>query len=105
MITVGHIKNAYIAEVAFCVDRSSSLGNPWHVPPWPRELAIKNFREYLVKCLKEDTRERIYFEKILAAARTKTVVLLCHCKPLPCHADVIKELLEERLKQENDTCC
>lgn len=98
-IEVRNINGGYISENAYRVDRKTPLGNPWKVPPYTQEEAISNYRTYLIDCLKQDTRERIYFEAILAKARKHNITLLCHCWPKPCHADVIKELLEQRLSK------
>jgi hypothetical protein len=101
MIHVRNLKDGLLyGDNVFRVDRKTPLGNQWRVPPYTRTDAINYFREYLTEVLKQDTRERIYFERILVVARKQDITLMCHCWPLPCHADIIKEFLEQQLSEE-----
>ncbi|NUO19981.1 DUF4326 domain-containing protein [bacterium] len=89
-------------KVGFYVGRGKSaaaetctLGNPFRGPN--RERAIHYYRYWLEHSLQMDEKVQRVFEQILNTARTHDVVLICHCAPLACHADVIKEMIEEQL--------
>lgn len=89
-------------KVGFYVGRGKSaaaetctLGNPFRGPN--RELAIHYYRFWLEHSLVMDEKVQRVFELILNTARKHDVVLICHCAPLACHADVIKEMIEAQL--------
>lgn len=86
------------------VGRGSTLGNPYtHMQKSSRaefivesrEVAINKYRQYL---LKEISKENVKIINELNNIKTKllkgNVNLVCYCVPLPCHATVIKEILE-----------
>lgn len=93
------------------IGRGSALGNPfdhkgsthpqvkWRVRS--REEAISSYKAWLMINLKEPhLRERhpnIYRainQLIVAHKRGEDINLVCYCAPLPCHGDVIKEIVE-----------
>jgi hypothetical protein len=87
-------------EVEIYVGRSrwvgiSPLGNPFSRVKYGRDECIKMFREWLAERLSDPTSDQaIELESIRQVAKDHPIALRCHCAPLPCHADVIKELLE-----------
>jgi hypothetical protein len=73
------------------IGRPSKFGNPFIIPrDGTRAQVILKYRKWLVGQLQKSKSRRIALE----ALRGK--VLVCWCKPLACHGDVIVELLEER---------
>ena len=80
------------------VDRSSALGNPYK---GDRETAIRRTDEWLTGMIASRTLPpamRDALNHLYRKARTgQEVVLGCWCHPLPCHADVVKRVLEEAL--------
>lgn len=78
----------------------SPLGNPWSHNPnsrareitKTRQEAIDKYRIWLNWMIKVNDP---YVVPALDAIPTNAN-LVCHCKPLPCHGDVIKEILEAR---------
>lgn len=63
--------------------KASKWGNPYVVTKsFPREVAISEYRKYL---LSEPT-------LINALPELKGKDLVCWCAPLPCHADVLLEM-------------
>jgi hypothetical protein len=89
--------------VGIYVGRPSPLGNPYShrrdtiakFKVATREDAIDRYEDYLRTAIKTDGEVRTAFDAIVAAARKGDVTLICWCAPLPCHADVIVELVEE----------
>ena len=69
------------------IDRTTDYGNPFHLYSESRRVSvIERFREYVVK--HPETIERLRKEN--------PVRLVCWCKPLPCHGDVLAELLNDQ---------
>jgi hypothetical protein len=72
------------------VDRSTVFGNPFRITKRAtRAHVIARYKDYFLKKVKSDL-------VFCAAARKlrKADALACWCAPEPCHADVIKEWLE-----------
>lgn len=60
--------------------------------------AIAKYREHLLTSLREDPGTAQAFSALLGTLKHDgSVTLMCWCAPLPCHANVIKELLEAEL--------
>jgi hypothetical protein len=73
-------------------------GNPYHVEPHGRELAISMFKVQFERRIKKDAVYRLR----LLACRGK--VCGCHCKPLPCHVDVIADWINSQpIEDEKET--
>ena len=78
------------------IGRPSIYGNPMRIGTKVdgkpelvnREEAVAWYREYFYARLKTDAN----FGRLVLALKDK--VLCCHCKPLPCHGDIIVEYLE-----------
>ena len=85
------------------VGRPSPLGNPYRIgPDGDRERVIARFSHWLYDQLRHlpagaAARE---FDRLLDLARAGDLVLVCHCAPLPCHAEVIKGAIEATLAGE-----
>ena len=73
------------------VTRKTPFGNPFEIKKGEtREQVIEKFRHYFYQRIK--TSEQ--FKKDVLKLRGHH--LLCWCSPLPCHAEVIREWLEQR---------
>lgn len=90
-IYVRHLRNNELTCPSFLVDRSTSLGNPYY--EYSRELNIQMYFNDFWNILKGDEKAEQYFLRIAAQFELTDIVLLCHCHPLECHADVIKDNL------------
>lgn len=68
--------------------RGSPLGNPFRITrEQDRTAALERYRYWLWKHLQAYNKDVLdELDKI-----TLDTVLLCHCHPLPCHADVISK--------------
>lgn len=85
--------------------RPSLLANQWsHLPPGKsyakhhvatREEAISAYRGWLRCAIHTDAAVRAEVERLIRIYRTHgTLTLVCHCTPLGCHGDVLKQLIE-----------
>jgi len=98
--------------VRFSVGRTSSgtgagcipahaLANPFKVAPhgpYAREEAIAKYELWLeAKISRHDDAVCTALNEIWKAARQGSVELECFCAPLPCHGDVVKRIIEEKL--------
>ena len=71
--------------------RGSILGNPFKMvdeSPLERKRVIEEYRQYLWKKLNEKDNS-VKAEILIIASKTNPVRLVCCCKPLDCHGDVI----------------
>ncbi len=74
------------------IGRPSKWGNPYVIgKDGNREDVIKKYRQYILR------------RPDLLAALPELVGkrLGCYCKPLPCHGDVLVELVKEREEQRS----
>lgn len=71
------------------IGRSTPWGNPYVIGDngSTREEVIKKYKDYFYNTILKDEQKR----KDLLSLKGK--VLGCHCKPLPCHGDIISEYL------------
>ena len=84
---------AILQPGAVYVGRPSKWGNPYTIgQDGTREEVISLYRDWIAK------KPELIGE--LAAMNPQTLV--CWCAPLPCHADVLKELLEARMAKEGE---
>lgn len=72
------------------VGRPSQFGNPFTAKQYGREEAIARYRDQFYRKL------RLYPEFKAAVDALAGQVLVCYCKPLPCHGDVIADYLNRR---------
>lgn len=71
------------------IGRGTPWGNPYPIIPGidDRDSVIKKYKEYFYSKIENDTD----FKEKINSLRGK--ILGCHCKPLPCHGDVIADYL------------
>lgn len=87
-------------ELVVYVGRPGPLGNPFRIGrDGDRAGVIAQFVAWLDWHLGSDpegapARE---FARLLGLARERDLLLVCHCAPMDCHADVIKARLEDAL--------
>lgn len=80
-----------IPKGAIYVGRPSIYGNPFPIRKGKtREEVIEKYREYFKKRSKDD----LVFMAALKKLKDATA-LVCFCAPLPCHADILAEWVEE----------
>lgn len=99
MILIGNINNRHhrIHRCPIYVGRPSSLGNPYTVDVFSREDSIKRYREWLEREYENNERVKFMVDWIkLAEDNFGEVMLLCHCYPEPCHAEVIKKFIGDK---------
>ncbi len=94
------------------IGRPSALGNPYKIgTDGAREQVIEKFRHWLWEIIKGaqagaalgKTEREAWDElnRLKEKSRRGDLNLLCYCKPLPCHGDVIKSCIEW-LREEAD---
>lgn len=72
------------------IGRGSILGNPYRIGRgFNRKEAIEAYKKYARKRIANDPE----FRRAIAGTKDKTLV--CFCKPLACHGDVIEQLERE----------
>ncbi len=72
------------------------FGNPYTVKVHGRTKCIQLYREYFYNRIRNDPG----FKESILALKGKR--LGCHCKPKPCHGDIIVEYLENKQKIEEE---
>jgi len=65
-----------------------------------RAEVIEKYKKDLKERYLKDAKTRGYLNALSIIAQHLTLVLVCHCKPLPCHGDVVKECLESIIKND-----
>lgn len=91
--THGSVRRTRVVNISFerCdayIGRGSKWGNPFHIGQHgTREEVIALYRNYLLNSP---------LLSHLSELRGKT--LGCHCKPLPCHGDILVELIESDIR-------
>lgn len=93
------------------VDRSTALGNPFtHMQYIPtkaqyictdREQSINKYREWLLEKIKQKDKAVTGCLNVIytMVKHGFDVYLLCSCKPKSCYADIIKEIIDQKLSQ------
>ena len=81
----------------FYVGRPSPLGNPYLISKnLSREKTIGLYKVWLLKMLESENPASKMFRILLDAYRKNGELdLICWCSPLPCHAEVVKDLIIE----------
>ena len=110
MITIKNLrreKPKYAFDVK--VDRSSILGNPYYMKvESQRDLVCQKYKLYFEKMLKADKDFQIELLRLLAIYETfGELNLFCWCAPKRCHAETIREYLEDVIsgKREEPNVC
>jgi len=75
-------------------DRSTPLGNPYHITTMGRDECIKAYADNWDNMIKQP-KQLGYFRMLKKAHKEGDIALMCWCKPHACHCDVIKSKLEE----------
>ena len=92
----------------FYIGRPNPLGNPYshklgtmaEFKVNTRDEAIDQYETHLENCISIcDTDTCTELNKIWTMAKEGDVYLVCWCKPLRCHGDIIKKIVEERLNR------
>lgn len=95
------------------IGRGNVLGNPYtHLKSKTtasfvvssREEAVKRYKIKLYKILQDNDNKdyklfKIELQRIKNVAEKGDVNLVCFCAPLSCHGDVIKEIIEQYIKE------
>jgi len=102
MIEIKNVKT-YKGD-GFRVGRPSPLGNPFLVDAkTSRTMAIAQYREWLLKRLETDNPTSKAFMVLVEYYRREgSMTLICHCSPLSCHAEVIREFVLEAIDEMGD---
>ena len=90
-----------VGDVVLYIGRGSALGNPWVIKPgtrWTREAVIQKYKDNLPEMLTNERTTKALNHIEQCVRNGKQVKLMCFCKPLACHGDWIKELVERNLK-------
>ncbi len=96
MITVDRVDQNKIQSGIY-VGRGTPLGNPFPITVNnDREKVLRLYRAYLYSKIKQQDESVLRFFKYIKRQEAKNgnVTLLCHCHPLPCHAEIIIEAIE-----------
>jgi len=91
------------------IGRGSVLGNMWSHKQNTQATHIVNTREEAIQCYKQWLQTmiarkdkdvcRVLNEIYRRAITGRSVYLVCYCKPNPCHGDVIKNIVEEKVRE------
>lgn len=84
------------------VGRPSPLGNPYLIGTHGNRLqVIEKYRAWLAEKLRNPASHaaREMFRLCNIVERGEDLELVCWCAPLPCHAEVIKETIEEIVRK------
>lgn len=80
--------------------RPSILSNPFRITgALRRDECLSRYKQHLWKEIKLKS---AVFNKLTALAKMdKDIVLICCCKPEPCHGDIVKAAIEWLRKEES----
>ena len=95
MITITN-KHRDSTSAGIYVGRPSPLGNPYVMGTHGTRMeVIERYRHWLKKQLDNpQSKATKEFNRLCTLAEKRDLELICWCKPLPCHAEVIKEMIE-----------
>lgn len=100
------VVNKKRGEAGEYVGRGSALGNPFRIGPGgDRDAVIAQYRQWFDDCVNAgDEAVLAELRRIYRVARDNgSVRLQCYCAPAACHADVIREFLENHLGAKDET--
>ena len=76
------------------IGRGSIFGNPFRISEnTSRKACIEKYKQYFRNRFKEDIKFKTAVLSLVENHHDKALV--CFCKPLPCHGDFIKRVVEE----------
>jgi len=92
-------------SVIINIMRPSVLSNEWSHNPnsaakvfvETRKEAVAEYEKSFLKKIKKKGAFRDEVIRIFKLAKTKNIYLMCCCKPMLCHGDIIKAFLIEQL--------
>jgi hypothetical protein len=90
-----HIENEFLGfEFVSIMRKESVLGNPFPLSKYSRKESLRRYRLWLWARIKD--RGAVYKEliRIINLSNRSNVALVCCCKPLACHGDIIKSAIE-----------
>lgn len=96
MITVVN-KRQYEGQGIY-IGRPSILGNPFKVSEYGRGNCIEPYRQWLRQEWVKGGKVRQELIRLAELSKREDLVLVCWCKPLACHGDVIKDAVEKIAK-------
>lgn len=103
-IYVSNYKTYDGEEISILIGRPSIFGNPYtHLKGKTiakfkvstREEAVSKYRDYFYKMIETQKVWRDELFRIKELSKTNDIHLMCWCKPLACHGDIIKEYLDQ----------
>lgn len=84
------------------IDRHTILGNPFRIgEKYTREQSVTAYKRWVWNMFNHN--RKIYNEVmhlVNRAIKDETLVLCCWCKPLACHGDVLKALIEHLIERD-----
>ena len=75
--------------------KGSPLANNFKVKEYGREGCIQKYKEWLNQLPKTSKQWELIDELKSRHQEGEDLTLLCWCNPLPCHGDILKEIIEE----------
>lgn len=96
MILIGNVKNKrhITHKCPIYVGRPSALGNIYTLNHYTREEAINNYALWLEREYEYNPDVQFMIDWIKSAEdNLEEIMLLCHCYPERCHAEVIKRFV------------
>lgn len=102
MVRVVNVKNYKhnSDEILFKIDRTSPLGNPFYMEKESdRTMVCEKYKIWFDNKIKlgNDSTFMNYLNFILKKAKNYNIALGCHCYPARCHADIIKNYIDDNI--------
>lgn len=98
MIRIVNLRNykPVVGEVLIKVDRTSPVGNPFYMSDESkRDEVCDRYEDYFYHELSHTPKFFQMIRDIADTAKTQNVALGCWCSPKRCHAETIKNYVEE----------
>lgn len=91
------------APYEFRVDRASPVGNPFYMhDESERNEVCDKYEGYFYRQLNYNSEFAMYLRKMLNALRQYgRLYLYCWCAPKRCHAETIKQWLEQQITEDS----
>ena len=82
-------------DIVVGIMRDTIIGNPFKLEEYPRWKSLKLYREWLWRKINDKNSNVLeHLHRLARVAITNDLYLVCCCKPLPCHGDIVKSALE-----------